>query len=153
MKKILLFVICTVMLSGCTSLTRQEHNQLRELQGYGITVDRPIGGYEKPASGVTAAALNLLPGIGNFYLATGNAADSSHVVPGVLNLLTWPLSILWAVPEAAIDADNINKRELLYYYMYDKQGKKELKDANITLSYYTIEEPTHTFEETFSDDD
>ncbi len=134
MKKILLFVICTVMLSGCTSLTRQEHMQLRELQAQGVTVDKPVGNFEKPASGVTAGALNLLPGIGNFYLGTGNAAESSHVLYGVLNLLTWPLSILWGVPEAAIDADNINKREMLYYYTYDEQGKQALKKAKITLT-------------------
>lgn len=134
MKKILLFVICTVMLSGCTSLTRQEHMQLRELQAQGVTVDKPVGNFEKPVSGVTAGALNLLPGIGNFYLGTGNAAESSHVLYGVLNLLTWPLSILWGVPEAAIDADNINKREMLYYYTYDEQGKQALKKAKITLT-------------------
>ena len=134
MKKILLFVICTVMLSGCTSLTRQEHMQLRELQAQGVTVDKPVGNFEKPASGVAAGALNLLPGIGNFYLGTGNAAESSHVLYGVLNLLTWPLSILWGVPEAAIDADNINKREMLYYYTYDEQGKQALKKAKISLT-------------------
>ncbi len=122
------------MLSGCTSLTRQEHMQLRELQAQGVTVDKPVGNFEKPASGVTAGALNLLPGIGNFYLGTGNAAESSHVLYGVLNLLTWPLSILWGVPEAAIDADNINKREMLYYYTYDEQGKQALKKAKITLT-------------------
>ena len=113
MKKFVLFAICAITLSSCTTLTRQEHNQLRELQAQGVTVDKPVGNYEKPASGVAAGALNLLPGIGNFYLGTGNAAESSHVLYGILNLLTWPLSILWAVPEAVIDADNINKRELI----------------------------------------
>ena len=134
MKKIILFIICIIVLSGCTSLTRHEQNQLRELQAQGVTVDRPVGNYEKPVSGVAAGALNLLPGVGNFYLGTGNAAESSHILYGVLNLLFWPTSILWGVPEAAIDADNINKREMLYYYTYDENGKKELEKANITLT-------------------
>ena len=134
MKKLLLFALCTVILSGCTTLTRQEHMQLRELQSQGITVDKPVGNFEKPASSLTAGALNLLPGIGNFYLGTGNAAESSHVLYGVVNLLFWPLSILWGVPEAVIDADNINKREMLYYYTYDEQGKQALKKAKITLT-------------------
>jgi hypothetical protein len=108
--------------------------QLRELQAQGVTVDKPVGNFEKPVSGVTAGALNLLPGIGNFYLGTGNAAESSHVLYGVLNLLTWPLSILWGVPEAVIDADNINKREMLYYYTYDEQGKQALKKSKINLT-------------------
>jgi hypothetical protein len=134
MKKLILLTICAIVFTSCTTLSRQENNQLRELQAQGVTVDRPVGNYEKPASSVAAGALNLLPGFGNFYLGTGNAAESSHVLYGVLNLLTWPLSILWAVPEAVIDADNINKREMLYYYSYDENGKQELKKANITLT-------------------
>ncbi|MDW2994788.1 MAG: membrane lipoprotein lipid attachment site-containing protein [Alphaproteobacteria bacterium] len=134
MKKILLFIVSVAVLAGCTTLTRQETMQLRELQAQGVTVDRPVGNYEKPASPVAAGALNLLPGVGNFYLGTGNAAESSQVLYGFLNLLSWPLSIIWAVPEAAIDADNINKRELLYYYTYDEKGKQELQKAKIALS-------------------
>lgn len=134
MKKILMFIVCATVISGCTSLTRQEQNQLRELQAQGVTVDRPVGSYEKPASGMAAGALNLLPGVGNFYLGTGNAAESSHILYGVVNLLLWPSSILWGVPEAAIDADVINKREMLYYYTYDERGKQELQKANITLT-------------------
>ena len=134
MKKILLSIVSVAVLAGCTTLTRQETMQLRELQAQGVTIDHPVGNYEKPASPVAAGALNLLPGVGNFYLGTGNAAESSHVLYGFLNLLFWPASILWAVPEAAIDANNINKRELLYYYTYDEKGKQELNKAKITLS-------------------
>ena len=71
--------------------------QLRELQAQDVTVDHPVGSYEKPASPVAA---------------------------GALNLLTWPLSVIWSAPEAAIDADNINKREKLYYYTYDEKGRQ-----------------------------
>ena len=134
MKRTIVCVISMVLLAGCTTLTRQEQMQIRELQSQGVTVDRPVGGFEKPASGVAAGTLNLLPGFGNFYLGTGNGAESSHVLYGVVNLLFWPLSILWGVPEAAIDADNINKREMLYYYTYDEKGKQELKKAKVTLT-------------------
>ena len=151
MKKLMFFVIGLTILSGCTTLNRQEREQIKELQEQGVTVDRPVGNYEKPASGVTAAALNLLPGIGNFYLGSGNAAESSHIVYGVLNLLTWPLSVLWAVPEAAIDADNINKREMLYYYKYNKQGREALSKSQVTLSENVlfVPETQHVFEERF----
>lgn len=134
MKKIILSVCIISCLSSCTTLTRHETEQLRELQSQGITIDKPVGNYEKPASSVAAGALNLLPGFGNFYLGTGTAAESSHILYGFGNLLLWPISIIWAVPEAVIDADNINKREMLYYYTYDKNGQKELKQANITLT-------------------
>ena len=80
-----------------------------------------------------AAALNILPGIGNFYLASGNAGSSDHYVYGALNFLTWPFSWLWGIPEAAIDANNINKSEMLYYYRFDPKGKAELEKRNIVL--------------------
>lgn len=64
-----------------------------------------------------AGALNILPGFGNFYLAVGTE-EQEHWLYGFLNLLTWPLSIVWAVPEAAIDASAINERETIYYYTF-----------------------------------
>ena len=127
------FLVGTMLLAGCTSLTRQEKIQLQHLKAQGITVDKPLGNYEKPASVAGAAALNLLPGVGNFYLGSGQAAESDHWLYGFLNLLTWPVSIVWGIPEAAIDANAINKREMLYYYQYDKMGKEELRRAGITL--------------------
>jgi hypothetical protein len=105
--------------------------QLQVLKGQGVTPDKPVGTFEKPASPAEAALLNLLPGVGNFYLAAGNGGDSSHYTYGTLNLLTWPLSILWGIPEAAIDANTINKREMLYYYNFDPHGKKELERYGI----------------------
>lgn len=125
--------ICILSLAGCTSLSRHEQNQLRHLEAHGITIDTPAGQFEAPAQPAAAAILNILPGFGNFYLGSGRAAQSEHILYGVLNLLSWPLSIIWGMPEAAIDATNINKREMLYYHTYDKQGKKELKERGISL--------------------
>ena len=133
MKKIIFAISLCVLLSACSSLSRQEELQIRQLKSKGITVDKPIGHYRKPASVGGAAALNLLPGFGNFYLGSGKAAESVHWLYGFLNLLVWPLSVVWAIPEAAIDANNINKREMLYYYKYDKYGKRELENAGIKL--------------------
>jgi hypothetical protein len=133
-KKILTFVTAVALLSACTNLTRQEQLELQALKGQGVTVDKPVGSWEKPASPVGAAALNLLPGIGNFYLAAGNGGDSSHYLYGTLNLLTWPFSIIWGIPEAAVDANNINKREMIYYYKYDARGKAELLRSGVNLS-------------------
>lgn len=123
-----LFYLAALLLclSACTTLTKQEQNELRNLKAQGVTVDRPAGSFERPANPGAAGALNLLPGIGNFYLASGNGGDSSHWLYGCLNLITWPFSILWGIPEAAIDANRINERELIYYYKYDRQGQKEL---------------------------
>ena len=132
MRKILLSLI-VVILAGCTSLTRQEQMELQVLKGQGVTVDKPAGSWERPASPAGAAALNLLPGFGNFYLAAGNGGDSSHYLYGTLNLLTWPISILWGIPEAAVDAGTINEREMIYYSKFDPQGKKEFSKAGLSL--------------------
>lgn len=125
-----------VILSACTTLTKSEHDQLQILKSHGITVDRPLGNYEKPAKPAAAGLLNLLPGFGNFYLASGNGAESGHWLYGAGNLLFWPFSILWGVPEAVVDANSINERELIYYYQYNPQGKRELQNAGISLWQY-----------------
>lgn len=133
MKKILYVGVGCCLLWGCTSLTRHEQIQLQQLKANGITVDRPVGDYEKPVSVAAAGLLNILPGFGNFYLGSGNAAESTHWLYGFLNLLCWPISVAWGVPEAAIDANTINKRELLYYYQYNNHGKQELQNRGIVL--------------------
>ncbi len=121
-KIFLLSATATIILAGCTNLTYHEQQEITRLQYQGISIDRPSGQWEKPASPLLAGVLNILPGIGNFYLASGNAGDSSHWLYGFGNLLTWPLSIIWAIPEAALDANNINKRDMLNYYRYGSQN-------------------------------
>jgi len=77
---------------------------------------------------VAAACLNILPGIGNFYLATGTD-QGPQVLYGVLNLLTWPASIVWGVPQGAIDASTINKLETVYYYRHSEDGQAAYEAA------------------------
>lgn len=133
MKKTLLMLTALTLMSGCTTLTRQEQMQLQQLKSQGITLDRPAGNFETPNSALMAGLLNILPGVGNFYLAVGNGSDSAHALYGFGNLLMWPLSVVWAVPEGAIDAINLNKRELIYYYKYDPYGKQEAIKRGIRL--------------------
>lgn len=121
MRKLIL-VSLSFLLFSCTHLTNKEQAELRELKNYGIKEND-----YQVANPALAGGLNLLPGFGNFYLASGNGADSNHWVFGALNLLTWPFSILWGVPEGFVDANSINKRELIYYYTFDNQGKLELE--------------------------
>lgn len=118
---------------GCAHLSRQETIQLRELEAASVTIDHPVGYFERPNNPAAAALLNILPGFGNFYLAFGQGSDSTQAIYGAVNLLFWPLSILWGIPQAAIDANTLNERELLYYYLYDPQGKEDLNKAGITL--------------------
>ena len=136
MKKIALaaLLLGVLILTGCSTLSTQEKQAFHSLESHGITVDKPAGYWEKPASVWGAGLLNLLPGCGNFYLATGNAADSEHAVLGVVNLITWPISILWGIPEAAIDANNINKRALINYYTYEIAGEQALAEKGLVMN-------------------
>ncbi len=139
-KIILALIITSTLLLACTSLTFHEQQELSELQYKGISIDRGPRGWQKPANPPVAGMLNILPGFGNFYLANGNASESSHWIYGVLNLLTWPLSIIWGVPEATIDADNINKRDMLNYLKYGNgSGTRfnNLENISNTPSYRT----------------
>ena len=128
MNKLLSIMFATALLANCTSLTHAEKTRLQELKSEGITIDHPMSHWERPANPVAAGALNILPGFGNFYLAAGDAGDSSFYLYGFLNLLTWPISVIWGIPEAAIDASTINKRELIFYYDYDRAGKARLAE-------------------------
>lgn len=121
-------VLVTIMLllsclTSCTTLSSMERNKLEELKSQGIRIP-----HEQVKHPGTAGALNILPGFGNFYLAMGEG-DGSHWLYGFLNLLTWPYSIVWGIPEAAIDAGTINERNTVYYYSYGP-GKQELERRN-----------------------
>ena len=134
MKKLTMVIMtCLVALSGCVSLTYQEKQNLAMLKQNGISVDRPIGGFEEPNSRLAAGLLNILPGVGNFYLALGHGNDSVQCVYGLANIFVWPISIVWAAPQGAIDAGTLNEREMLYYYRYNKYGKKALEERGLTL--------------------
>ncbi len=98
-------------------MSRVDRNFYRQIEDVGLDVD--MGKVKDPAA---AGCLNILPGIGNFYLATGTD-QGSQVLYGVLNLLSWPLSIVWGIPQAAIDAETINKLETVYYYRFDPAGQ------------------------------
>ncbi|MDR1476820.1 MAG: hypothetical protein LBI17_01680 [Rickettsiales bacterium] len=125
------YAILSLALAGCTGLNRADREELAELKSYGITVENPrTKNWEEPKSPAEAALLNLLPGIGNFYLC---GEETSHCTYGALNLLTWPLSVLWAVPDGAISANNINKRALVEFYRYEKKGKAELERLKAEL--------------------
>lgn len=133
MKKLLLVAGFGLAVSGCVSLCYQERHDLEYLRANGIDVNHGRGGYEPPNSVVCAGALNLLPGFGNFYLAFGRGNDPVQGVFGFVNLLFWPISIVWAAPQAAVDAHTLNEREMLYFYRYDKCGKEELQRRNLEL--------------------
>ena len=117
--KTILIITSLIYLSGCTTLSRTEKRTLLELKSCGIASNEMT--IKHPA---VAGALNILPGAGNFYLAA-NTEETPQWTYGFVNLLAWPFSPIWAVPQASIDASTINKRELVNYYLFTKEGQKE----------------------------
>ncbi len=118
MKRIgVLLVASLFALQGCSSMASYEkmkYDQLkRELEQYSL----PTMEDKDP---VLAGALNLVLGFGNAYLEQWG--------PFVANLLLWPISPLWGIPQAYIDAKTLNKKETLYFYEFGP-GKQRLETA------------------------
>jgi len=113
--------ISFLAVTGCSSLSRSDRMMLRDLRAHGISPTSEM--VKHPA---LAGGLNLLPGFGNFYLAYGTE-DSDQWLFGFLNLITWPASVVWGLPEAIIDANTINKKETIYFYKFDPVGQRELQ--------------------------
>lgn len=124
-----------VSLSGCASISRSEQACLRELQSYGISETE----VQKKHPAV-AAGLNVLPGFGFFYLAV-DSNESNLWLFGALSLVTWPVSVIWGVPEGVIDANTINKKETVYYYFIDRMGKQEFEKIKADAATKTAEKP------------
>lgn len=101
--------VCAVALfAGCVSISSVQREQIDKIKSNG-----GLNGFEKPKKPFVASALNILPGIGNIYLASGNEGRSEQYLNAVANFFLWPISVLWAVPEGYVDAGRINDLKLL----------------------------------------
>ena len=109
-------------LGGCVTLSAQDEKTAQELKSYGL---KPS--WTQPKNVFLAGFLNVLPFAGNLYLSAGKDCDADQVSYGVLNFFfIYPISILWAVPQAAIDAHTLNKKAFVDYYSFDKAGQRTL---------------------------
>ena len=100
-QKIACSVVVSCGLTACNSLSQHEQQQYDNLISQGASPQTP----HNPA---LAAGLNLLPGIGDLYNGEYGAF--------ALDLLLWWPSVVWAVPQGAITADNYNKKATIIYY-------------------------------------
>lgn len=119
--------LCLLILGGasCAGLSPREQGQARQLREAGIS-DTEMG----TKKGWVSGCLNIIPGVGNFYLASGKDSGS-QVIYGILNIipgwLVWPITCAWSVPQAAVDAGNINRRQTIVYFFETEDGKKEFE--------------------------
>lgn len=122
--RLLSLLIAAVATTGCAGLSRAERDRVRQLEQAGI--DSTSQGNN---SSWVAGVLQIVPGIGNFYLAAGTE-ENHQIWYGVLNIipgwLVWPIGVVWAVPQGAVDAHNINQRQTITYYFDTDEGKAAL---------------------------
>ena len=132
-------IVAMVVLEGCNSLSKYEEREYNCLVKQGIDLDNPAGSYDPPNIPALAAILNILPGFGNFYLSIGRGSSSEQAVIGVFNLLLWPISVVWGIPEAAIDAIELNKADMLYHYHYSPEGIQALQEREVSIDNTSLE--------------
>ena len=96
----LLLIFLTALLSqSCVSVSEEE---------YRLAEGQTIIEKKSPAM---ATSLSVLPGVGNLYKASDEpSVPKNHELgmTAVFYWATWPVSILWALPQSYIDAQNIN---------------------------------------------
>jgi hypothetical protein len=128
MKSKLTVGICILgitLLNGCaTPLNSGQKQELQAYQAKGLAIE------EKNPS--TAAALGLLPGGGSFY--------TRNIGLGVVNLLMWPLSILWDPVSGHDGAESIN-------YFATKAAAQKSMNKEMRELDHTMEEKSITQEQ------
>lgn len=104
------------MYTGCSSMTCIEQCEYNKMQSEGVLVE------EKNPT--LAACLGVLPGCGSFY--TGN------YVLGAVDVVTWPVSMLWD-PIAGYNearminyrASQVNKSKLKQRAIHDLEAQRD----------------------------
>lgn len=117
-------LLASVSLAGCaTPLNSMQQSELQGYRAKGLEVTEKHPG--------TGAALGILPGGGSFY--------TRHYGLGAVNLLLWPISILWDPISGHDGAESIN-----YYATKAHVNKKQSKeidelDEKLELKKITME--------------
>ena len=115
-------VFAVLISTGCASgLNSMQKREYAAFQYDGVLIEE-----KKPSVGV---ALGLLPGGGSFYVRAPG--------PGVVNLLFWPLSILWDPVSGYDGAMSINY-DITKHHLKKEKGK-ELSALDEKLSLGEID--------------
>lgn len=102
MKPLVFALLALFISSSCVSVSEEEAR---------LAEGKEVVQAKSPAM---AAGLSILPGVGNLYLASETpSGEKNHElgVAAIVNWATWPVSILWSVPQAYKDAESINIKE------------------------------------------
>ncbi len=127
--KKLVVIFCVLSAVGCA-------NGLNKVQEREYSVFEIEGALVEEKNPSTGAVLGLLPGGGSFY-----AREPGF---GVVNLLLWPLSILWD-PISGYDGAKAINYDLTKYQLKRKK-KQELAALSEKLEYGEIDSEGYTRE-------
>ena len=117
--KIAITMASIVMITGCASSL----NSIQEREYSAFERDGVLVKEKNPSTGV---ALGLLPGGGSFY--------AREPALGVVNLLLWPLSILWDPISGSDGAKSINYDLTKYQLKKDKNKENSELDSKLSLN-------------------
>ncbi|MBI3818646.1 MAG: hypothetical protein HY286_08150 [Planctomycetes bacterium] len=111
-KRLLLGITLLAVLIACQAPSPSDKGRYQNItrQGYAPVEEK---------SPLVALLLNILPGVGDIYNSEWGAF--------ALDLLLWPISPIWAVPQGAITASNINKSATVAYYTVGEGRRFDVK--------------------------
>jgi hypothetical protein len=108
-KSIFVLLVLSVMI-GCTTLTPEQKTEYNMMEKDGVLI--------KEKDPTTGAWFGLLPGGGSFY--------GREPIVGVVDLLLWPLSILWDPVIGHETSQTVNYK--LTVSSLQKEKQKELNE-------------------------
>ena len=118
-------LMMSVAIAGCTTLTPQQKTEYTLMEQGNVLVTE-----KNPTTG---AWLGLLPGGGSFY--------SREPAVGVLDLLLWPLSVLWD-PVVGFEMSKKVNYDLTVAQL-DKHKSKEMADLENERDLHKIDDTTY----------
>ena len=119
MRMLFSVLIISIVTVSCATVSSAKKDELKQWQAQNLAIE------EKSPS--VAAALNILPGVGDFY--------NGNVGYGVVNLLMWPLSIAWAPVGGADGALEVNYNATKHHVTNLENRKAKFKsELHLELS-------------------
>lgn len=129
MKKVVVACLTVFMVTGCASgINKKQKLDYETYKARGLAQEE-----KSPAAG---AAFGLLPGGGSFY--------GREYGLGVVNLLFWPLSILWDPVSGVNASERINYITTKQYV--EQERTREINQLNQNRMTGIVDDQTYRFE-------
>lgn len=127
--KLFASILCVALLAGCaTGLNSVQKREYAAMEQDGVLV--------KEKDPTTGAVLGILPGGGSFYAREPGL--------GIVNLLFWPLSVLWDPVSGYAGSQAINYD--ISKYNLKRNEEKAISELDAELSTGQIDSKTYALE-------